>query len=1099
MTEHGPTEPTAEAEAAEPAAAETPSPEPEPWTPRRVAEWNSYYDIYVAAFVLLLAFLGAANKIQPINSGLWTLLDSGRRIAAAGAPVVTDTSSIAGEGLRWANVPWLFELAHAKLYSTTLGLLTPTPDPGTNPAVAVARGEQRAAGSLIVLSALVRLATAALLLGLRRKGPGLWWTASCVALALGVTLSPSAVETLSAPTTAGGEVIRVVNPSIATSLGGIAGPASVAPETWGLMFLAIELLLLHQAINLGKAGRLYGLIPLFLLWANVDESFAFGLLALAAAVLGLLLDRGRDPARPTPRAGLIALAACFAATFASPSHAFGVLAGFGTMSRLVGLQVGPPSPSPISAFGEAFARKAGPGFARSYQIYYVSLVGAGLLSFAMNRRNLSPGRLLMFAVASVLWGLALTFSAPFAAVFVYTLALNGQEWYQDTFGTEGRLGGGWVFWSTGGRLVTIAVVFLAIFRATTGWGSSPGDPRFGLGYNVDDFPFEAADAIRSLPLAGNVLNTTVSQGDAIAWRAGGKRRPFVDGRLHLYPRQVFEDLAALRRALKDDRVEAWQPALDAAGASAVMIQVSGDPGNDSPITFARLMSSPNWVPFYDDGAVAMFGRADAKAPPADLAYFRANRLDADEMAYKRPRPVPPWERPPTETSELIDSVFQNRLMGRPQPHTVAAIHWLSPIGIAPGTRHLPDPAHCLLAVREARTALAIKPDDPNAFGRLVEAYRLLLIQESALISGISLAPENIPRILQAPQQIRPLASRTRQLLTAMNFTLETLPPARSAADRVERANLNYQLAQLYIQSGALDLARERLGAIDGRPGELSDEFFKDQARLLGELNQRIEQIQTQLNDMVIQRRASPQEKAGAAQGAGAPGIAIRELEEANDAGGNPAGIRPTLVDLFCETGQPDKALDIIGPLNIGDPSLGTGVGTASHRQGRVYFLLGNYENAITLWLDRAIDELRKQRSVEATAAGQALVTGDPVAATRMFLALPEKITLQAEWEFELALAALESGAPPRLAADHFQAALKLEPNLTVRPLIAYYLEKLGEAVPPLKAPDVAAPRPDETSTTVPAPAPSPEAPKSGELPPNPFAPTTPGDAPPPKP
>ena len=61
------------------------------------------------------------------------------------------------------------------------------------------------------------------------------------------------------------------------------------------------------------------------------------------------------------------------------------------------------------------------------------------------------------------------------------------------------------------------------------------------------------------------------------------------------------------------------------------------------------MTSPNWIPFYDDGAVAMFGRADAKAPAADLAYFKANRLDADELAYKRPRPVPPWERPPTAT------------------------------------------------------------------------------------------------------------------------------------------------------------------------------------------------------------------------------------------------------------------------------------------------------------------------------------------------------------------------------------------------------------------------------------------------------------------
>ena len=80
----------------------------------------------------------------------------------------------------------------------------------------------------------------------------------------------------------------------------------------------------------------------------------------------------------------------------------------------------------------------------------------------------------------------------------------------------------------------------------------------------------------------------------------------------------------------------------------------------------------------------MFGRADAKAPAADLAYFQANRLDADALAYKRPRPVPPWERPPTPTYEPLDSIFQNRLLNRPQPHTEAARRWLRPADVAPG-------------------------------------------------------------------------------------------------------------------------------------------------------------------------------------------------------------------------------------------------------------------------------------------------------------------------------------------------------------------------------------------------------------------------------
>ena len=33
--------------------------------------------------------------------------------------------------------------------------------------------------------------------------------------------------------------------------------------------------------------------------------------------------------------------------------------------------------------------------------------------------------------------------------------------------------------------------------------------------------------------------------------------------------------------------------------------------SSSPNTYRRLMQSPNWIPFYDDGGVVLFGRADA--------------------------------------------------------------------------------------------------------------------------------------------------------------------------------------------------------------------------------------------------------------------------------------------------------------------------------------------------------------------------------------------------------------------------------------------------------------------------------------------------------
>ncbi len=83
-------------------------------------------------------------------------------------------------------------------------------------------------------------------------------------------------------------------------------------------------------------------------------------------------------------------------------------------------------------------------------------------------------------------------------VAAVTLALNGQEWFQDTFGTAGRLGLGWSFWSVGGRMVTLALMFLCVGKALLGgipqipgFQSSLEESRFGFGFDADSFPFES--------------------------------------------------------------------------------------------------------------------------------------------------------------------------------------------------------------------------------------------------------------------------------------------------------------------------------------------------------------------------------------------------------------------------------------------------------------------------------------------------------------------------------------------------------------------------------------------------------------------------------
>ena len=137
------------------------------------------------------------------------------------------------------------------------------------------------------------------------------------------------------------------------------------------------------------------------------------------------------------------------------------------------------------------------------------------------------------------------------------------------------------------------------------------------------------------------------------------------------------------------------------------------------------------------------------------------------------------------------------------------------------------------------------------------------------------------------------------------------------------------------------------------------------------------------------------------------------------------------------------------------------------RQGRVYFLLGNYEYAASLWQERAIPQLRLQRGYSALSAGQLLFKGEAKSAISTLLEIPGKLSMQASWEFDLALCRLESGLPD-LAAERFTKALTLSPNLSVRPIITYYLEKLGKPVPPIPKEDQARPEQVEKPTTEPA-------------------------------
>ena len=96
---------------------------------------------------------------------------------------------------------------------------------------------------------------------------------------------------------------------------------------------------------------------------------------------------------------------------------------------------------------------------------------------------------------------------------------------------------------------------------------------------------------------------------------------------------------------------------------------------------------------------------------------------------------------------------------------------------------MPEPAQCLLAIQEARIALSRSPDDWMAFRRLNDAYSYLMVQETAMLAGIPITPENRARIGMISPNTERLMNRFRQRVTALNFAIQTTPPPQSEDGR----------------------------------------------------------------------------------------------------------------------------------------------------------------------------------------------------------------------------------------------------------------------------------------------------------------------------
>ncbi len=209
-----------------------------------------------ALLLVLLYCLPILVSVRPITDpDIWWHLREGQWIVDHHAVPTTDPFSTYGAGRRWLAYSWLFEVV---VYGLFRGFGLP--------------------GLVIYTAGIAALITWTLHAMLRRLQSDF------------------------------------VLPCILTATGILAmGPVLVHPRPWLLtiVFFITEVTLIHTARRSGRSGGLLFLPVIFILWANINIQFVYGLFVLALATIEPLIERHQGAEPPAQQLRVRSMASVF--------------------------------------------------------------------------------------------------------------------------------------------------------------------------------------------------------------------------------------------------------------------------------------------------------------------------------------------------------------------------------------------------------------------------------------------------------------------------------------------------------------------------------------------------------------------------------------------------------------------------------------------------------------------------------------------------------------------------------------------------------------------------------------------------------------------
>ncbi|HYE64472.1 MAG TPA: hypothetical protein VD966_02750 [Pyrinomonadaceae bacterium] len=480
-------------------------------------------------FVLMLVLFMLATR-PVIDPDFWWHLRTGQYIFETGTIPHTDPFSATRFGLEWVTHEWLSEVFIYAIHQT-LGF-----------------------GGLVVIFSLI--ITAALWIAYQRcaERAGHPYVIGFALILCALTASPT---------------------------------WGVRPQVFSFLFASIFLAVLDSFVRQGNSRLIWSLAPLMVLWVNMHAGFALGLVLIALAIIGLMLDEGlcqEGRWRVWPRVRLLSLIwlVCAAMVFLNPHGARLYRYPFETLT----------SRAMMKYIEEWFS----PDFHQLMFQPFAVLIFATFVALALSKERARPSELLLLSAtgyAALRSGRNVPF---FALAAMPLLAEHAWSWITShrwgrwlTFPEEREVGSKAVLKVALNLslliIIPAALCILRINRVVAGQATS----------EAQRFPVAAVDFIRTQRPPQPIYHE-YGWGGYLIWKLYPEYRVYIDGRADVYGDAFMEAFLKTH-----DGEMNWREPLDGYGVRTVLI----DP--NAPLA-SLLRNESGWAKVFEDQQAVIFIR-----------------------------------------------------------------------------------------------------------------------------------------------------------------------------------------------------------------------------------------------------------------------------------------------------------------------------------------------------------------------------------------------------------------------------------------------------------------------------------------------------------